>query len=578
MTTSDSPKIEQMKPANKAEELLLEKVKTGGKAEVSTDLGHVRQSFPQSNDDYIIRWDYEYIIHVTFLHPIRAAFLRHICLHPDLYEVDPGGIWILGALIAGKLDLFACSVSRPLALIGCRFDTSPDLMQATLHTVVWQGCRLPGLQADSLTVQGNLFLKASVITGETRLTGADIRGQLNCQKAIFTKKGGTAFSADGLKVGGGVFLTGVKVTGQTRLVGADIQGQLDCEGATFTNMHKDKNGEGPRTFTAAHLKVGDSVFLTGVMITGETRLSGAEIGGQLACQGAVFTNEGGDAFNAEGLKVANTLFWQELKSCPVGWVDFSFAQVGVLADDKLGWPEGKTWLDGFEYKRFSVNTTAETRIAWLRRMPDRGEDGAPVFLPQPYEQVIKVFKESGHEHEARKVAIAKQDAYAAHLKRVQTHGKRNTLLRRVLMQLFKITAGYGYKPWRALLWASWFILVMGWGVFGGAAYSGHMRPAKERVYMSACFTDVNAEGCKAWEAGPLIGESRYTMALPPDYPAFSALSYSLDVFVPIVDLHQESYWLPNEGQYRIYMWLHIVAGWVLTTIAVTGFAGVLKKD
>jgi hypothetical protein len=33
------------------------------------------------------------------------------------------------------------------------------------------------------------------------------------------------------------------------------------------------------------------------------------------------------------------------------------------------------------------------------------------------------------------------------------------------------------------------------------------------------------------------------------YPKFHALAYSLDVFVPVVDLHQAAYWLPdaNEG-------------------------------
>ncbi|MCR4376785.1 MAG: hypothetical protein NUV50_01670 [Rhodospirillales bacterium] len=552
MTTSDSRHIEPMTAKTPAEKLLLKRVKTGGEAQVSTGL--------DPKDPAVWRDE----------HAIRAIFLRHICLHPGSYEVDPRGIYILGALITGKLDLSACSVSRPFWFVRCRFDTPPDLTDATTRTVTLNNCWLPGLQADRLVVQGGLFLRNSTIEGETRLMGADIQGQLGCEGAVFTNtnKGGKAFSADELRAGGNVVLVGVTATGETRLLGTDIKGSLDCTGATFTN-------EGGYAFNADRLKVSGNVFLLGVMVAGETSLLGANIQGQLNCREATFKNEGGKALNAQAMHVMEGVLWYP-KERPVGLVDFSFAQVGIFEDDLSGWSP-HTLLDGFEYKRFGAPTTADARIGWLKQMPQEWND-APIFLPQPYEQLIKVFRETGHEHEARKVAIAKQDVYAAHLKRVQEHGTRNTLLRRAVMWLFKITAGYGYKPWRALLLAIVVTVVMGSSVFGGAAYSGHMRPAKERIYMSACFTGANTEDCKAWVTGSLIGESRYKMTLPPDYPAFSALSYSLDVFVPIVDLHQESYWLPNEGQYRIYMWLHIVAGWVLTTIAVTGFAGVLKKD
>jgi hypothetical protein len=104
-----------------------------------------------------------------------------------------------------------------------------------------------------------------------------------------------------------------------------------------------------------------------------------------------------------------------------------------------------------------------------------------------------------------------------------------------------------------------------------------MKPAKERIYMAQCYTDRSVKGCEFWVTKSLSGDTGRTLNLPPDYPIFSAFWYSLDVFVPILDLHQEDYWLPDEGQYRSYMWLHIIAGWVLTTIAVAGFAGILKK-
>jgi hypothetical protein len=65
------------------------------------------------------------------------------------------------------------------------------------------------------------------------------------------------------------------------------------------------------------------------------------------------------------------------------------------------------------------------------------------------------------------------------------------------------------------------------------------------------------------------------------YPFFNPLIYSLDVFLPVVDLHQKSYWMPV-GPYSYwtqwYLWVHTLAGWILTTLAVGGLTGLIKRD
>ena len=75
----------------------------------------------------------------------------------------------------------------------------------------------------------------------------------------------------------------------------------------------------------------------------------------------------------------------------------------------------------------------------------------------------------------------------------------------------------------------------------------------------------------------------------------SPLLYSLDVFVPFVNLDQEHYWWPDKaatGEYRIfgwkfplpgsllrrYLWLQIIAGWLLSTIFVAGVSGLIRSD
>src|SRR5262249_53475832 len=57
------------------------------------------------------------------------------------------------------------------------------------------------------------------------------------------------------------------------------------------------------------------------------------------------------------------------------------------------------------------------------------------------------------------------------------------------------------------------------------------------------------------------------------YPCFSPFVYSLDTFLPIVELHQKKYWLPDATKqngriYRWYLWFHIFVGYFLTTLMV----------
>ncbi len=60
-------------------------------------------------------------------------------------------------------------------------------------------------------------------------------------------------------------------------------------------------------------------------------------------------------------------------------------------------------------------------------------------------------------------------------------------------------------------------------------------------------------------------------------PAFEPILYSFDAIIPVVDLQMEKYWFPNDGWVRYYYRFHIAMGWVLSTLAVLGFTGVVRK-
>jgi hypothetical protein len=64
------------------------------------------------------------------------------------------------------------------------------------------------------------------------------------------------------------------------------------------------------------------------------------------------------------------------------------------------------------------------------------------------------------------------------------------------------------------------------------------------------------------------------------------LVYSLENFLPVVDLHQGEYWRPNPGLrdsgtipaslLHWYLWLHILAGWILTPLLFAGLSGLIR--
>jgi hypothetical protein len=70
---------------------------------------------------------------------------------------------------------------------------------------------------------------------------------------------------------------------------------------------------------------------------------------------------------------------------------------------------------------------------------------------------------------------------------------------------------------------------------------------------------------------------------PSTYPKFNNWVYSVDTFVPFVNLHQEEYWLPDASRprgwfFRGYIWIHIILGWVFSTLAALSLTGIVRKE
>jgi hypothetical protein len=337
-------------------------------------------------------------------------------------------------------------------------------------------------------------------------------------------------NADGLQTSGDVFLrNGFHATGRVRLLGAGIGGNFECSGGKFENPATAENPEA-RTLNAESLTVEGSIFL-------------------------------GSGFSADGV------------------LNLRHAKTGPLSDEVKSWPQpGKLLLDGFDYETIAPGslTGAKDRLEWLGRQPERS------FRPQPYEQLIRVLHRMGHESDAREIAIAKQEA-------LRKYGGLSWWAK-FWNRFLGLLIGHGYEPWKVLPHIA-VMLALGFITFSIADQNAMMRPTKKRVYMNPCFAELTEEYMQGgWVKIPKLVYLRPGVRLwgpginlPADYPRFHPWLHSADVFFPFVDLHQESYWLPRaeesgENFYRIYMWLHILLGWLLTSIGVVGLTGIVKKD
>jgi hypothetical protein len=223
------------------------------------------------------------------------------------------------------------------------------------------------------------------------------------------------------------------------------------------------------------------------------------------------------------------------------------------------------------------------------------------FRPHPYQQLAKVLRERGQEADAQRILIGKEKARLA---------KDHTLSRRARWWQWFLgrSMAYGYRPQWLLLYAL-IPLMVGWGLFAAGDRAGLMVPSKAEAYPHY---ERNGQ-------------------LPPFYPPFRPLLYSLDTLLPIINLGQKDYWWPRDGSrgravprqwaqlavasslnltaaqgeaqdgglaatiaraawatirtwvtdgeaLRLYRLAHITAGWLLITLGVAGVTGLVRNE
>jgi len=382
------------------------------------------------------------------------------------------------------------------------------------------------------------------------------------------------------------------------------EGRLPALWLSGSHLAKGLHGDGARID-------GDLLCGDGFHSIGEVRLLGAQIGGAADFAGATLDGNGGAALSADGMLVTGDLFCRKgddkgfhIKGAAIlggarigglmdwrpeqwtGKLDLSHAVVGQWRDVWGASAKAETGqysikLDHFAYGAFFSGTgmkaDSDTRIKWVEAA--QGEN----FSPGPYRTLARVLRAAGDDRGAAAVGLALARARAQH--RLKEFSRPWNLFYRLWTVLLDWGVGHGYRPWQGAAWlGGW--LILGTILFSLGAPTPYCGPG---IIKPADPTFINVNKVQNFgQPGPTSHGIKYD-DLPPEYTPFSAFWYSFDTLVPLVDLGQERAWSPSPltpnflndisgWALLFYLYIHIIMGWVLTTLTVVALTGLIKRD
>jgi hypothetical protein len=489
---------------------------------------------------------------------VRGMLVSHLARHAGASR----RVQIVGAWIEGAVDLRDAAVPEGLWFFRCVFDASPRFDGARIGgSLSFPGCLLPGLRAEDCTVAGDVALNAGcTVRLDVRLARTIVGGNLNLGRLHLSSGERSDMQvprrlvADGARVAGDALLTdGFESDGDVRLVGVQVVGDLRASAARLSG-HVNGAGQRSEALNLDLARVAGNVSLDrGFSAAGGVRLKRARIDGDLDCTQAKFDAfgdmgwRGAVAFALDRARVGGTLVLARLKQ-PLSRATLADAHVGALHDDATTWGDALV-LDGFAYRQLAANAPQSSgfRIQWLERQDPThiGRD----FRAQPWQQLIRAFQRMGLTGAARDVAVANEEQLRR-AGRIGAHlSRRMRWLPRLAHRAFGLLAGYGHRPWRV----AWAMAVL-W-----LACAGFFQLAAQRGVVAPTLDVAAARGA----------------ALPPAYPAFSPLAFSLEHALPFVDLQQRRLWgvaadpaAPWAMAARLVAGSEVTLGWVLCLLGV----------
>ena len=465
---------------------------------------------------------------------IRASVLAWLLTDAAVSKhLTRKGIDIGGAAIDGSLDLQYADILSVLHLRNCILK-EVKLGNAVSRTIDLSGSRIASFNGTRLTVDGDLNLETISTPGSVDLTDSTINGTLHAGDAQLRNPGDSLILASA-RIGESANFGRTYSNGVIRITRATIKQDLNFGNAIFSDG---RNG----------LKAGYAI-------------------------------------------VKGNFWWTPARIGKRTELDLIGASVGTFHnsdDQNPSWPvKNCLFLHGFEFSRIAAESPTDepTLKKWLDRQPDRahdvqssknphdwcdtyqsGDPAAPrVSHPdsQPFGQLAKVLQNSGKADDATELLI---DKAQEDLDAEQATSPRNP--KTLVLWLWGKVACFGYDPLHTVRFIVFFVL-FGWAAFWLGSYYGLIVPTDKDAFKDYVTGDDSKSG-------------RHT---PDHYQLFNSFFFSLETFLPLVDLFQAKNWLPNPQRkpqwasrmLRGYLWIHIIAGWFFTTALLAGLSGLFHK-
>jgi hypothetical protein len=428
------------------------------------------------------------------------------------------------------------------------------------------------------------FFRNTRFIGDTDFAHASFGVGLTCNGAVFRKE---AYFGS-LNCGQTGYFENVEFA-QADFRYASFGLNLSCDRSVFA---------GPTTFASLSCK-GSGFFKNTRFGPGQVSWGGASFGSNLECVEAIFQgNVSLNRLRCEGAgRFDRARFGGQMKAAFgyayfgfnlvfddaffAGPVDFTMAHVerdlllegatfnndlvlygttvGVLSlDGDVCFKADGLNLRGFKFR--SVRGEPEKARAFVR-----AQDPA-VFSREPYLQLETFHKSVGDEVEAKKTHYEGRRDLRDNAK--SARGVTRWPPWTKVGDLFlKYLTGYGVRTWLLLFYIGFFLLV-GTCIFWQADTVSYRNLASSGAIVAAKTNMGNAVPPYA-EKHPSGSVWRHPL---------SPFAYSLDLFLPVVNLRYEETWTPV-GDWRAgYALLHTMAGWLLVPLLVASLAGIVRRE
>lgn len=521
---------------------------------------------------------------------ISAHLIRELLLgcHGVL---DPRGVRVRGAWIAGELDLAHVTSTANLELVDCLFTGAIIVTSADLPRLNLSGSRVGPLRADGAWIRGDLIVVGTTVVGTSEHCALDLHGahlgRLRGEGASISNPFGNAFRAGGLLVDGDVLIKSARFAAKheeyaVTFSDAHIGGQLDADNVSCVNLVG-------VAFQADHARVASSLSFEAAEFIGHStrgtlRLASAHVGTQLNGNGIRCRNTAaGPALHADSLHVDGSAYLEDALftnngdraavRMPSGYIDGQLAFRGTRVFNGAA--------PGVELQGTSVTgmiffpATLVCQQPWGRSCPcsrmigledftfgSLAEPGWEQWLhlirfhtvhysPSPYQKLAAAERAAGHDANARHILIAQQDDL--HRLARESFGGR---LNRVFHRAWGVLAGYGYRARRTAVALSIVLATTVLLGFWAGQVETHPGYAAERTVTS---------GTPGMRCSPI---ELAGLGLDRGLPfAFTGLRARCDLDTGT-----------TAGQvFTAVIWFTQVAVWGLATLALAGFTGLVRK-